>query len=305
MLFLKFKNDFLNFIDSDYTCLDFLRFVQENPQAQSIIEKYYDDVNKVVQFIETTSDTEIESILNTAHAEYDDPDYGSLDPLGGWRIPSKKEIEDFDYYLQEGDDPLTWIMREIEDDKENLESNLEELLEFINGIPCVHGIRIGINMRQALINSIEHKAPNIFNYEFPIKYSYVIIDCEKNKNQTISSLSIHVPFEMCSQKLVQDLYEYISDNLPKNHHSATYSFDTSDKLSAVNIQVANSLYNITMDNDEHPIFGKSLLINISPQRTGSDEFKIYSAFETIMTIKGYDKLVWQTLDSFIPFGIIE
>ena len=303
MLSLKTKNEFLQLINSNYTCLDFLRFVQDNYEAQTIISRYYDEdyVRKLVWFLESHDDCEIESILNTNHTEYYDPDYGSSDPLSGYRIGNKKDVEDFSEYLKEGDDPLIWIARAIEEDKEELESNLEEMLEFINGIPSILGLRIGVNKHVAYINSLLHKVPNTSKYEFPIKFSYAIIDCERDKYETdtITSLSIYIPFNICTQELINELYEYISDNLPYNNHSASYSCDTSDKLTAVNIEITNSLYNITMDNYEYPLFGKSLRIKISPNRIKLD-LEIYRAFEAIMTIKGYEKLVWETLYSFIP-----
>ena len=303
MLSRQFVNEFFDLIDSDYTTLDFLRFVQNNYEAQTIIAQHYDedDVRKVVCFLESHDDCEIESVLNTDPTEYYDPDYGSLDPLSGYRIEDKKDIEDFSEYLQESDDPLIWIARAIEEDKEELESNLEEMFEFINGIPSILGLRIGVNKHVAYINSLLHEVPNTSKYEFPIKFSYAIIDCERDKYQTdtITSLSIYIPFDLCTQQLMQELYEYISDNLPYNHHSASYSCDTSDKLTAANIEITNSLYCITMDNYEYPLYGKSLRIKISPNRIKLD-LEIYRAFEAIMTIKGYEKLVWETLYSFIP-----
>ena len=97
MLSLKTKNEFLQLINSNYTCLDFLRFVQDNYEAQTIISRYYDEdyVRKLVWFLESHDDCEIESILNTNHTEYYDPDYGSSDPLSGYRIGNKKDVEDF------------------------------------------------------------------------------------------------------------------------------------------------------------------------------------------------------------------
>lgn len=148
MLSRQFVNEFIDLINSNYTSLDFLRFVQDNYEAQTIIAQRYDedDVRKVVWFLESHDDCEIESIIAADHSEYYDPDYGSLDPLSGWRVPNKKEIEDFEDYLQEGDDPLTWILMAIEGDKEQLENNLEEMLEFINGIPTIMDLRIGANV---------------------------------------------------------------------------------------------------------------------------------------------------------------
>ena len=76
MLSRQFVNEFFDLIDSDYTTLDFLRFVQNNYEAQTIIAQHYDedDVRKVVCFLESHDDCEIESVLNTDPTEYYDPD---------------------------------------------------------------------------------------------------------------------------------------------------------------------------------------------------------------------------------------
>ena len=55
-----------------------------------------------------------------------------------------------------------------------------------------------------------------------------------------------------------------------------------------------------MVNEENPSCGKSLHIEISYNRMDVDKLGIYKAFETIMTIKGYEETVWETLYSFIP-----
>ena len=70
MLSEEFKDRFNQFISSNYTNLDFLRFVQENSEAQEILEKYDDEYYKTIRFLEEHSDNEIASILKTPHSEY-------------------------------------------------------------------------------------------------------------------------------------------------------------------------------------------------------------------------------------------
>lgn len=303
MLSKSFVDEFVQLIKSDYTNLDFLRFVQGRGEAQNIIENHYDDVHKVMSFLDEHSDSEIETILNTDHTEYYDPDYGTLDPLCGWRIYEKKEIDDLENYLNRGDDPLTWIWRAIEDDKDQLEEDLEDVFDFINGIPSVFGIRIGANARRAWMETIKPTFPGVFHDGFPIRFSSLTIDCECEKDETVTSFSLYIPFDCCTQEFIQDFYEYVSDAFPYQWRTANYTYDTDDKLSAVNIELRNGLYIITMANQDHPIHGKSLQIMIKP--TGSDavygvDLEIYKTFETIMAIPKYAKTTWETLYAFLP-----
>lgn len=303
MLSQRFKDDFLELINSDYTALDFILFLKDNDVAQKIISEYC-DIDQAVRFIGSHDESEIKKVLDTPHHEFYDPDFGSMDPLTAFRIRNKKDIENFEEYLQEGDDPLLWIKRAIDDDKDDTNNNspsrkfindFECILSFQASIPSVCNILIGNNVEDGWVAAIQDHETNDFTIDSALKAYDAFIEPSLDYDGTVDSIDIKMPLCDWSYDDIQELYFYISTNFHYDDRKASFAFNRHDEVNEVDIQLYNSLYKINISIEEN--FGeKSLKISIIRQM---DEIETYQALNTLLSMDKPNPRVYVTIEEIL------
>ena len=304
MLSQRFKDDFLELINSDYTALDFILFLKDNDVAQKIISEYC-DIDQAVRFIGSHDESEIKKVLDIPHHEFYDPDFGSMDPLTGFRVRNKKNIENFEEYLQEGDDPLLWIKRAIddEDDKDDAQpektsvflKGFQYILDFQAGIPNVCNMRIGNTIDDWWPDALQDKNTGDEDIDLNLHKYDAFVEPILGDYYTVEKIIISMPLSDWSYEDIQKLYFYISQAFRYEDRNASYSYDTNNDLSEININLSNTLYNISIFNEE--TLGHAYL-KIIIQRQ-NDNIPLYQALNTLVSLEKPDLRVCETVQEII------
>lgn len=120
------QDEITNILSGKFDGMDAVRLIRNNPHAERLLKKCsFCDYDEELRFIEEHDDCEIRTVLETPHSEYYDPDYGSLDPLCGFRVHSTKVIQD-PHEIYEYDNLFTHILTMLEE--EIIEIPKEEVL---------------------------------------------------------------------------------------------------------------------------------------------------------------------------------
>lgn len=112
-------NSLAKFIESDFEPIDVVNYIKSNYLAQYALRNYdCCDYSEELDYIDSHSDCDIESILGYSSIEFYDSEYGNSDPLPSFRLSSSDFEERLTMEnLGEYDNILSHILYMVEDDE--------------------------------------------------------------------------------------------------------------------------------------------------------------------------------------------
>lgn len=180
---------------------------------------------------------------------------------------------------------------------EDYVKHFSPIFKFEYNIPNVCEIRIGEPADFQWQYAVEDRQTGDIGIDRVLDDYHAFVECDSEfeHDDYVSEIRMALPFMEWSYEDVKALYKYISKNFRFTSRNATYSFDENDYLSDVQIQLSNSLYEISIFNESHD-GNESLMIKVSPKRK---EHVIYQTLNELVALKEKDPLFMDTIDAIL------
>lgn len=251
---------------------------------------------EAVKLLLATDDDALEQAIEDYYSSEKEFPY----PLEDLIIANKEYLNNPDDY----NPPLSDMARIVEYENDEVPRNPLEfiegfvkLIDFKYGIPSVCNVKIGdIIDYDKRWNLLSETTGDSFIDEAIGTYD-ASIGCVQDEDNTTKSIGISTHFHDWCLDDLKALFDYFSKSFPCDKKNAVYDFDENNILSAVNMQLSNSLYKITVAS-EHNVKYESDFLNIEISRV-KDTPSLYQAINTFAFADIIDSLVCSTLEEII------
>lgn len=251
------KRDFKLFVDENMTIAGFMRFLKYHTEAIVLLNDIYSDD---YSFLIHMSDEAIHKKYDSIDKDVDSPEYSDC----------MYSLYCFMNIVEEDDDRAQEIRSFVK--------GFTNILSFQAGIPNVCNIRIGDEFDNCWLDAVQDRNTGIYEYDSALDEYNVFVDDGDDYNDTFNEIIISMPLSLWSYEDIKELYAYISREFHYEKRNASYSFDSDNDLSDVDIELSNSLYGISIYNK---CFNGNdcLIIKIAQQQ---EEASIYQALNTLL-----------------------